>query len=609
MLVLCAASVWQASAQTPTWDSSGNGLLNGTYYFREVIYVLADTSGDLNDAYSVYGTITFNGAGSYTISNASFFDAGSGSLPESFSVNGTYVFGANGYGHFTGPLSSSQSPLTEYGLVGSNGVLVASMTESGYNDLFIAAPVGTQASAANFSGSYTVNGFAPGGSPVDSAGYTFQLNPNGAGSLEVLTLPGISGGGGSSVYTQQLSNIKYSFSNGAGVLSFPSTTSSTAYYFSGQEYMYISPDRNFIFGGSPLGYDMFVGVKNNSSGTTPPFSGIYYEAGLDQDESTLSSDSFAALDSYYGSYNANAGTLVGHERLYTPLYNTVAEGFTYDASYPTTISNSTYTDSGGDTQYTFGNGGAIRIGFGIGPYLSLSVGVQAATLTGTGAYLSPQGVTNAANFAPFTAGVSPGEFIVLYGSGLAPSSQAASALPFPKTLNGVTVTVDGLPAPIYYVSATQISIIVPYLASTFPLASIQVNNNGTLTNTITPTVNLTTPGIFTLTANGLGDGATEHANGSVVTAANPGTAGRNGGGLYVGTGRRVSAGYRRHRDPFESAALRDEHDYGLRRRHAGDSCFCRSDAFHRRVVSDEYHRAAGRDRGRQQFRDHWSRFG
>ena len=26
-------------AQTPTWDTSGNGMLNGTYYFRHVTYV------------------------------------------------------------------------------------------------------------------------------------------------------------------------------------------------------------------------------------------------------------------------------------------------------------------------------------------------------------------------------------------------------------------------------------------------------------------------------------------------------------------------------------------------------------------------------------------
>jgi uncharacterized protein (TIGR03437 family) len=53
------------------------------------------------------------------------------------------------------------------------------------------------------------------------------------------------------------------------------------------------------------------------------------------------------------------------------------------------------------------------------------------------------------------------------------------------------------------------------------VANIQVTNGGATSNTISQGVNPTTPGIFSLTANGLGDGAIEHANGSVVTASNP----------------------------------------------------------------------------------------
>jgi len=523
LLVLCVVSAWQANAQKPTWDSSGNGMLNGTYYFREVIYTIGDQSGDLTEATSVYGTMSFNGAGSYSLAGT-YFD--SGGAYNTYTASGTYTFGANGYGFFTGPLasvSSSISNWTEYGLVGANGVLVASMTENGFNDMFIAAPIGTQATNGNFSGSYTVSAFFPSGTVTDAADATFQLNPNGAGSLGNVTANGYFAAGGSTVYTQNLSNIAYSFSNGAGVLKFPTTTSSTAYFFnSGQEYMYISGDRNFIFGGNPQGFDMFVGVKNNASGTTPNFGGIYYEAGIDQDASTLASDGYAALDSYYGSYNVTNGNIVGHERLFTPLYDPSAEGVTYASTYPSTISNSAYTDPGGDTQYTFGNGSQIRIGFGVGPTLGISVGVQAPTVTpSTSVFLNPMGITNAASFAPFTAGVSPGEFIVLYGTNLAAKTVVASTLPFPQSLGGVSVTVDGLSAPIYYVSPTQISIIVPYSSSFYPLASIQVNNNGSPSNTITPQVNLTTPGIFTLAANGLGDGAIEHANGSVVTESNP----------------------------------------------------------------------------------------
>ena len=56
-LLLTAATGWQAAAQT--FDNSGNSMLQGTYYFREVIYLLADQAGDLGQAVALFGNITF----------------------------------------------------------------------------------------------------------------------------------------------------------------------------------------------------------------------------------------------------------------------------------------------------------------------------------------------------------------------------------------------------------------------------------------------------------------------------------------------------------------------------------------------------------------------
>ena len=61
------------------------------------------------------------------------------------------------------------------------------------------------------------------------------------------------------------------------VVTFPNSTSNV---ITGQKYVYISPDGNFIFGGSPQGFDMFVGVRTGSGAS---FGGLYYQAGLDQD--------------------------------------------------------------------------------------------------------------------------------------------------------------------------------------------------------------------------------------------------------------------------------------------------------------------------------------
>ena len=125
-------------------------------------------------------------------------------------------------------------------------------------------------------------------------------------------------------------------------------------------------------------------------------------------------------------------------------------------------------------------------------------------------YLDPTGIVNTASSAPYTAGVSPGDFITIYnGVGLA-NWDDLSLLPgasFPTNgLGGVTVIIDGvISAPIYYVSKTQISFLMPYEASTFPIASIQVNNNGAKSNIATTYVNVTTPGVFTADPVG-GDG-------------------------------------------------------------------------------------------------------
>jgi hypothetical protein len=67
VVLLGVATGWPAAAQT--LETSGNGLLNGTYYFRHVAYYLADSSGNLSDAAVVYGNITFDGSGHYTMTN------------------------------------------------------------------------------------------------------------------------------------------------------------------------------------------------------------------------------------------------------------------------------------------------------------------------------------------------------------------------------------------------------------------------------------------------------------------------------------------------------------------------------------------------------------
>src|SRR5690242_14859635 len=73
VMVFAAAGVRTAAGQS--WDTSGNAKLSGTYYFREVAWLVGDSTGGLAQGISVYGTITFNGNGTYTVTNATVFDS------------------------------------------------------------------------------------------------------------------------------------------------------------------------------------------------------------------------------------------------------------------------------------------------------------------------------------------------------------------------------------------------------------------------------------------------------------------------------------------------------------------------------------------------------
>ena len=236
--LLCVAAAWPLLGQN--FDTSGNGMLNGTYYFRHVIYVVntgADSSGvygSVEEAVAVYGNITFNGNGTYTIPSGTASDstAPGETIPLSCyiagttcttgsAVNGTYSMSANGYGFIVDPITGD----AVYGLLSSNNVFVGSDTETTqtYNDLFIAALLPSPAPGNSFfNGSYSVAGIFP--SPVSalySADAFFQVTATGAGNLESMNVTGYYVNGGASTISESTLRRNYFFSNGAAVVTFP----------------------------------------------------------------------------------------------------------------------------------------------------------------------------------------------------------------------------------------------------------------------------------------------------------------------------------------------------------------------------------------------------
>ncbi len=107
-----------------------------------------------------------------------------------------------------------------------------------------------------------------------------------------------------------------------------------------------------------------------------------------------------------------------------------------------------------------------------------------------------------ANGASFRQSFAPGMAMTIFGSGLAPSTWSASTLPLPAQLAGVSVTINGLGAPLYYVSPTQLNIQIPYEVPVNALVSLQVTNNGHTASTVF-TTQAAAPGIFIDVSGGL----------------------------------------------------------------------------------------------------------
>jgi uncharacterized protein (TIGR03437 family) len=102
-------------------------------------------------------------------------------------------------------------------------------------------------------------------------------------------------------------------------------------------------------------------------------------------------------------------------------------------------------------------------------------------------------------------------------------------------LGGVTVTINGIAAPLDYVSPTQIIALVPSSISpdnNVSYATIQVTNNNIASNPVTVYVNNTAPGVFANPV-GVGVAAAQHGGGSDITSSSPASIGEEIA-VYVG---------------------------------------------------------------------------
>jgi uncharacterized protein (TIGR03118 family) len=124
------------------------------------------------------------------------------------------------------------------------------------------------------------------------------------------------------------------------------------------------------------------------------------------------------------------------------------------------------------------------------------------------------GVTNAAQA---TGGIAPNTFLTIKGTDLAPTKRSiggadiASNL-LPTSVDGVTVTINGQPGFITYVSPVQINFVTPANLGTSGTVTVVVSNNNLTSATLNVNTQSVAPALFT---NGAYIAA-QHANGTVV---------------------------------------------------------------------------------------------
>jgi uncharacterized protein (TIGR03437 family) len=122
------------------------------------------------------------------------------------------------------------------------------------------------------------------------------------------------------------------------------------------------------------------------------------------------------------------------------------------------------------------------------------------------------GIVNISTYAQEN--LSPGDIAAIFGTQFASSTAAAAAVPLPKTLANTQVLVNGVPAPLFYVSPGQINFQIPYSLTGTQTNTVQVVSGSTMGNSRSIGVSASLPRLLTKSA---GYGAIVNAaDGSLV---------------------------------------------------------------------------------------------
>lgn len=126
------------------------------------------------------------------------------------------------------------------------------------------------------------------------------------------------------------------------------------------------------------------------------------------------------------------------------------------------------------------------------------------------------GIVNAASFAP---SLSRGAIASLFGTNLARQTVLATDTPLPTLLGGTSVEVDGAPAPLFFVSESQINFQVPFGSVLNGTGSVVVSTPSGGSSTAVVNLSPYAPGVFANPATG--EPIVTLADGALIDAAAP----------------------------------------------------------------------------------------
>jgi uncharacterized protein (TIGR03437 family) len=147
----------------------------------------------------------------------------------------------------------------------------------------------------------------------------------------------------------------------------------------------------------------------------------------------------------------------------------------------------------------------------------LLVGAVAAQ-SQTTPVVSPGGVVDA---AAFTSPVAPGALVSIFGSNLASAQAVADTIPLSTSIGNVSVTFNGIPSPLLFVSTGLVNAQLPWevlSSGTVGTADVVVTSNGQVSTSVSVPVGPFSPGIFTID----GKQAVAYSNSDNLFAAPPG---------------------------------------------------------------------------------------